>query len=242
MMATAHDVRRAVADVRERIAAAATAAGRDPAEVTLVGVSKTHPPQAVREAVAAGITDLGENRVQELVAKAEALDLDGGVDARWHLIGPLQSNKAQHVVDRGWWLHGVDRPSLVERLGRVCDRPGDQVVLVQVNVGEDPAKHGCTVDEAPALVEAAVEVGLAVRGLMTIPPLPPDGVDANDDARRHFAALRELRDRLARDHADLTHLSMGMSADLEAAVAEGATLVRVGTDVFGPRGPAAWAP
>lgn len=227
-----------VARVRDRIAGAAVAAGRRPEDVVLVAVSKTQPPQAVDEAVAAGVGDMGENRVQELVAKSAAAT----AAPRWHLVGPLQSNKAAHVVDRGWWLHGIDRDSIVDRLARVSKRPGDQTVLVQVNVGDDPAKHGCTTADAPALVERAAAAGLDVRGLMTIPPLPPTGVAAGDDARRHFAALRELRDRLARDHAGLVHLSMGMSADLEAAIAEGATLVRVGTDVFGPRASAPWEP
>ncbi len=226
--------------VQQRIADAAEVAGRDPADVTLVAVSKTHAPEDVADAITAGATHFGENRVQELVAKAEVVDAPSSV--QWHLIGPLQSNKAQHVVDRGWWLHGVDRTSLVDRLARVAQRPGDQRVLVQVNVGEDPAKHGCTVEEAPSLVDHAVRAGLAVRGLMTVPPLPPDGVDAATDARRHFQALRELRDRLAREHADVTELSMGMSADLEAAVAEGATMVRIGTAVFGARGTAPWQP
>ncbi len=231
-----------VTQVRERIAAAADDAGRDAAGITLVAVSKTHPPAVVAEAVDAGVTDLGENRVQELVAKADAVQHDHGRSPTWHLVGPLQSNKAKLVVDRGWWLHGIDRTSIVDRLARLAERPAEQVVLVQVNVGDDPAKHGCTIHDAPALIDHAASAGLDVRGLMTIPPLPAEATSANEGARPHFAALRELRDRLARDHRGLTELSMGMSADLEAAVAEGATLVRIGTAVFGDRRAAAWEP
>lgn len=225
--------------VRERVAAACASADRDPGEVTVVAVTKTHPPEAAQAAVDAGCMDLGENRVQEWQAKAPLVD-----GARWHLVGPVQTNKVRHVVGHGLLLHACDRSDLVADIGRRAVRAGVvQDVLVQVNVGADPAKHGCDPDEVAALLDLAAGTdGIRVLGLMTVPPLPGPDVDANRATRPHFARLRALRDAHAPTHPDLHHLSMGMTADLEAAVAEGATLVRLGTAIFGPRQSGPWRP
>lgn len=227
-----------VRHVRARVADAARAAGRDPAEVTLVAVGKTHAPALLGAALDAGVTDLGENRVEELVAKRHALaDHPGPV--RWHMVGRLRTRAANQALDRDVLVHSLDRRRLVDRFERLgAEHDVVQPVLVQVNVGDDPAKGGCGLHEVDELVAYAREQPhLTVEGLMTVPPMPPDGTAAGAAARPHFARLRELRDRLG-----LEQLSMGMSADLEAAVAEGATLVRVGTAVFGARGDAPWEP
>jgi pyridoxal phosphate enzyme (YggS family) len=221
-----------IASVRERIARAAQAVGRDPAGVRIVAVTKTHPVATARAAVAAGLHDLGENRVDELAAKSAE------VDARWHLVGRLQSNKAKDVVGRAALIHSVDRRSLVDIISRHAQARGVvQDILVQVNVGEDPAKGGCSLAGLADLVSyASVAPGVRVVGLMTVPPLPEQGVAPSDAARPLFRALREARDALRTDHATLEELSMGMSDDLEAAVQEDATMVRIGSALFGARG------
>ncbi len=221
-----------IAEIRERIGRAALRAGRDPAGVRLIGVTKTHPVEVAAEAVAAGLLDLGENRVDELVAK------QGEVDARWHLIGRLQRNKVRDVVGRAALVHSVDRRSLVDALGgRAVAQGVVQDVLVQVNVAGDPAKGGCSLAEVPALVSyAAGAPGVRVVGLMTVPPLPGAGEEPGAAARPWFRALREVRDRLRAEHEGLEELSMGMSDDLEVAVEEEATMVRIGSALFGSRG------
>jgi PLP dependent protein len=233
------ELRVRLVDVRERIDRAAQAAGRVGRDVSLIGITKTHPPELAQAAVAAGIVDLGENRVQELLAKAARVD-----GARWHLVGRLQRNKAKDVVGRHLLVHSVDRRSLAEALSRRAAAMGVvQRVLVQVNVGDDPAKGGCELSETDALVAYARSLpNLAVEGLMTVPPLPPDDVAPGDAAREHFATLRRRRDALRERFPEVVHLSMGMSADLEAAVAEGATMVRIGTALFGPRRDGPWRP
>jgi pyridoxal phosphate enzyme (YggS family) len=201
-----------LADVRARVDAAA--AGRD---VTLVLVTKTVPVEAVREACAAGATDLGENRAQELVAKAPELP-----GARWHFIGRLQRNKVRRVAPYVSLWQSVDRVELARDIA--AHAPGARV-LVQVNVGDEPQKGGCAVPETGALVERSRALGLRVEGLMTVPPAGPDPAP-------FFGVLRRLTDDLG-----LTTCSMGMSGDFEQAIAEGATMVRVGSAVFGPRPP-----
>ena len=180
------------------------------------------PAALVRDALAAGARDLGENRAQELVAKAEALTSApaGGDAPRWHFIGKLQRNKVRMLAPHVDLWHSIDRPELADPLSRQA--PGARV-LVEVNLSEEPQKGGCSPGEASALVERLRAAGLVVEGLMTVPA-------AAGDPRPAFAALRELAGRL-----DLAQLSMGMTADFEVAVAEGATLVRVGSAVFGPR-------
>lgn len=238
-MITAEQLERNLAAVQSRIAASARRAERREHDILLIGVTKTHPPELAQAAVEAGLVDLGENRVQELVAKRERVR-----GARWHLIGQLQRNKVRDVVGRQVLIHSVDRPKLAEALSRRAGQVRSlQRVLVQVNVGDDPAKGGCEVGGTLELVAYARGLpNLAVEGLMTIPPLPPAGVDPVQFARPHFATLRELRDQARAEFPEVVHLSMGMSADLEAAVAEGATMVRIGTALFGTREDGPWRP
>lgn len=215
---------------RARIAGAARRVGRSPSAVTLVAVTKGHGSEIARAALAAGQVDLGESRAQELEAKRAAV----GPGARWHFVGRLQRNKVRAVVDAVSLIHSVDRLPLAERIAAEAVRAGRvQRVLVQVNAGDDPAKAGCTLDEAPGLVAAVRALdGIACEGLMTIPPL-------DVDPRPVFVRLRELRDELRSRFPEVQHLSMGMSADVEVAVEEGATIVRLGEALFGPRGTSA---
>jgi pyridoxal phosphate enzyme (YggS family) len=206
-----------LAAVRARIDAAARAAGRDPADVTLVAVSKEIAVDSIRAALEQGVTDLGENRAQELIAKAETL---GSLVARWHFIGRLQRNKVRALAPHVALWQSVDRSELAHAIAGVA--PG-ACVLVQVNVGEEPQKGGCKPSETAQLVADAQAVGLVVQGLMTVPP-------ATGDPRPHFAHLRALTDEL-----ELRVCSMGMSSDFEDAIREGSTMVRVGSAIFGPR-------
>lgn len=217
--------------VRARVAAAATACGRDPRDVTLVAVSKLQPEALIRAAYAEGQRDFGENYVQELLRKRDALaDLS---ELRWHLIGHLQSNKAKHVAPFIDHVHTVDDARLGAALGARAAQAGRVIpVLVQVNVGGEAQKSGCAPEALGALIEAlAVTSGVRLRGLMTVPPHTDDPAGA----RPFFDALRALRDRHG-GPAALPALSMGMTHDLEVAVAAGATIVRVGTAIFGARG------
>jgi PLP dependent protein len=211
-----------VADVRARIAAAARAAGRDPAEVRLVAACKTVPVDGVVEAVAAGVTDLGENRAQELVAKGPEVEarVAPGRAPAWHFLGALQRNKVRALAPWVTCWHTVDRVELGPVLARHA--PGARV-LVEVNLAGEHQKAGCAPDDAAALVDALREAGLDVAGLMTVPP-------HGDDPRPWFGMLRGLATQL-----DLSELSMGMTDDFEDAIAEGATIVRVGRALFGPR-------
>jgi hypothetical protein len=212
------DVATAITEVRARIAAAARGAGRDPDAVRLVAATKTVPAEQVAEAVALGVTDVGENRAQELLAKADALTTAPGVC--WHFLGRLQRNKVRSLAGRVTWWQSVDREALGVAIARHA--PGAQV-LVEVNLALEPQKGGCGPTDAPALADALRRLGLRVEGLMTIPP-------AGDDPRPWFAALRELGGDLG-----VHHLSMGMTDDYEIGVQEGATMVRVGRGIFGPR-------
>lgn len=216
--------------VNARIAAAAQAAGRNPESVRLLAVSKTFPPQAVREAAEAGQRAFGENYVQEGVAKIAAL-ADAALE--WHFIGPLQSNKTRLVAEHFDWVHGIERLKIAERLSeaRGPGRPPLQV-CVQVNVSGEASKSGVAPDEAGTLAHAVAKLpNLRLRGLMAIPEPTSDMAKA----RQRFAALRELREALNADGLELDTLSMGMSDDLEAAIQEGATMVRIGTAIFGKR-------
>jgi hypothetical protein len=220
-----------LAAVRERVALAAGRATRDANEITLVAVSKTHGPDAIREAYAAGQRDFGENYAQELRDKARALaDLPG---LRWHFIGHLQSNKAKMVAPCAALVETVASERLADELSRLAVGAGRQLpCLVQVNVGAEIQKSGCAPAAAAAVIAAvAAAPGLELAGLMTLPPFDLDAAQT----RVHFRALRELRERLG-GAARLPHLSMGMSHDFEEAIAEGATIVRVGTAIFGERG------
>lgn len=249
------ELRARLAEVRASIAASCERAGRPPSSVRIVGVTKKRPPELVRAAVMVGLTDLGENRVQEMLAKMEAVDLSsdqpdgtatagssehrglGGRVVNWHLVGRLQRNKARDVVGRAVLVHSLDRRSLANELSRRAEHAGVvQRVLVQVNVAGDPAKSGCSPDRLLGLVNhVRSRPNLVVEGLMTMPPLPGAGVDPGQAARPYFARLRALRDKVREECPEVTHLSMGMSGDFEAAVEEGATIVRLGTALFGPR-------
>ncbi|MBS0584273.1 MAG: YggS family pyridoxal phosphate-dependent enzyme [Proteobacteria bacterium] len=213
--------------VRERVAAAAQRAGR---EVTLVAVSKTQPAAAVRRLAALGQRAFGENYVQEGLAKQREL-ADPGLE--WHLIGPLQSNKAREVAAHFDWLQSLDRIKLVDPLDRA--RPAGVAplnVLIQVNVDDEASKSGCAPAQIGALA-AAVRAAprLALRGLMAIPAPAPD----LERRKAAFARMRALFEELRRDHAGVDTLSMGMSADFELAIGAGATMVRVGSALFGSR-------
>ncbi len=221
-------------EMKRRIADACTAAGRDAQSVTLLAVSKTFGIDAVRAASAAGQRAFGENYVQEGLAKIEALaDLRDALE--WHLIGPLQSNKTRPVAEAFDWVHSVDRLKIAERLAaqRPAQLPPLQVCL-QVNISGEVSKSGVPAEEVPALAEAVArlpDTRLRLRGLMSIPEPADDPAVQREPHRR----LRELLQRLNDRGLALDTLSMGMSADLEAAVLEGATLVRVGTAIFGSR-------
>jgi len=219
-----HTVARGLAAVRSRIDAAARAAGRDPAAVTLVAVAKTHPEAAVRAALAAGQTVFGENRVQEAKAKYPQLR-DAFPALRLHLIGPLQTNKVREAVALADVIETLDRPRLAHALAEEMARSGRRpLCLVQVNTGAEPQKAGVLPDQADALLALARgELALPVAGLMCIPP-------AAEDPAPHFRLLAAIAAR----HG-LATLSMGMSGDFEVAIRAGATHVRVGTAIFGGR-------
>ncbi len=226
-----------LAAVNARLDAACAAVGRARADVLLIAVSKTHSPQDMQELVAVGVRDFGENRVQEMQQKYDGID-----NVAWHLIGQLQTNKARPAVAMSTLIHSLDRRSLAQRLSQEAVKQNRTCrALVQVNVDADPNKAGCQVSEAHDLVAYATSLpNLTIEGLMTIPAAPVIGADPNAAAQPTFAALRELQDTVVRDFPGVVNLSMGMSADVEAAIAEGATMVRVGTALFGARGAQPW--
>lgn len=210
--------------VRRRVAEAAQRAGRDAAGIVVVGVSKYATESAIQAARAAGLRDFGENRADALVARARLL----GPGVRMHFVGRLQGNKVKKVRPVVALLHSLDRIELCEPWMRGSDPPPP--ALVQVNVAGDPAKAGVTPSGAGSLVAAALGMGISVQGLMTVPPLDPDP----EASRAVFSELRRIRDELRERHPTVVELSMGMSNDYEAAVEEGATILRVGRAIFGP--------
>ena len=224
--------------VRERIAAAAGRAGRDPAQVRLVAVTKTHPPDVIRAVRTLGVVDIGENRVEESLPKIEAL---AGAGITWHMIGHVQGRKAREVARCFDMVHSVDSVKLAQRLNRFAQDAGRRLpVLLQFNVSGEGSKEGWLAADPARWPELLAEVapvtacdGLEIRGLMTIAPMVPDP----EDARPAFRKLRELRDFWAQRFPTVrwTELSMGMTDDFEVAVEEGATLVRVGRALFGSR-------
>ena len=228
-----HPNARNLRDVRRRAADAARAAGRDPRNVRLIAVSKTFGIEHIRLAATAGQTEFGENRVQEALGKcAEGSDLD----VRWHLIGHLQTNKVRKVVEPFSWIHSVDRLELLRRLEQAAAEQGTKPnLLIQVDLANEATKHGVPPADLPQMFEVALGYrAVRVRGLMLLPPFENDP----EQTRPYFRRLRELRDELAADGVDRTmleELSMGMSHDFETAIAEGATMVRVGTAIFGTR-------
>lgn len=214
----------------ERIARAAQSAGRPPESVTLVGVTKTQPLEVVAAARAAGLVDFAENYLQEALPKVAAVPRAG---TTWHFIGTLQANKTRAVAEQFDWVHTVDRLKLAERLSAQRPFHGAPLqVLVQVKLADEAAKGGVAPEELPALAHAVAALPrLTLRGLMCMPPPSEEpGVQ-----RHFFAELRRLRDDLNRDGLALDVLSMGMSADFESAILEGATHIRIGTALFGPR-------
>jgi hypothetical protein len=222
---TPPDLEAAVRQVRERIAAAARRVQRSPDAVTLVAATKTVPWERVAAVVRLGVTDVGENRAQELLTKAPAIqrsvpETAPTAPARWHFIGQLQRNKVRALAPWVACWQSVDREALVTTIARHA--PGASV-FVEVNLAAEASKGGCEPGGVPALVDAARASGLSVRGLMTVPP-------HSDDPRPWFAALRDLAARV-----EVLELSMGMSEDFEAAIEEGATVVRVGRALFGDR-------
>ena len=226
-------IRSRLAEVRARIARAASRADRDPGSVRLVAVSKTFPVDAIREAVDAGQIDFGENRVQEALQK---MDQTAGLPIRWHLVGHLQSNKAKKAGSHFDVVQSVDSPDLMPLLDDGARIAGRQVqALVQVDLAGEVTKFGAREGELPEIfAEAARGKAARIAGLMTIPPAAADP----EEARPYFRALREVRDRLVAGGVDpsiLADLSMGMSHDFEIAIEEGATIVRVGSAIFGAR-------
>lgn len=226
-----------LASLRNRIAEAAARAGRTPDEITLIAVSKTHGPEAIREAWAAGQLVFGENRVQEARAKMPLLP----ERLRWHLIGHLQSNKIRQALPLFERLHGIDTLELARNVNRVAGELGlFPKVFLEVNVAGEGSKFGFQPEGLRACMEELLALDrIAIEGLMTIPPYTPEA----EASRPHFASLRQLRDRLSSEFCvNLPELSMGMSGDFEVAVEEGATWVRIGTSLFGERQGKAWTP
>lgn len=223
-----------LAEVRRRIEQAARQAGRAPEEITLVGVSKTQPVEMLKLALEAGLGDFGENRVQEADEKISSV---GREAARWHLIGHLQANKAKRAVMLFDVVHSLDSIALAERLDRLCGEEGREElpVLIQVDLAGEETKSGASVEELPELIaKVTATEHLSLRGLMTLPPF----FEEAESVRPFFQRLRELRDTLSSKQAFGSHtgeLSMGMSHDFEIAIEEGATMVRVGTAIFGER-------
>ena len=220
--------------VRARIDECADRVGRSPNEITLVAVSKTHPPELIREAIAAGVTDLGENRVQEAETKIPELR---DAKVRWHLIGHLQSNKARRAVELFDVIHSVDSVSLAQRLERICHEVerAELPLMVQVDLGHEATKTGADERDVPEIVACLKQSErLRLVGLMTMPPF----FDDPEKARPFFRRLRNMRDELQRQGAFGEHrgeLSMGMTHDYEIAIQEGATILRIGTAIFGQR-------
>lgn len=216
--------------VKARMSAAAQAAGRNPDGIALLAVSKTFPPEAIRQAAKAGQRRFGESYVQEALRKIEAL---ADLDLEWHFIGPLQSNKTRAVAEHFAWVHSLDRLKAAQRLSAA--RGPQRIplqVCIQVNVSGEQSKSGVAPDQLGELAKAVAGLpNLRLRGLMAIPE-PTDDVALQ---RRRFSELRQLKDSLCAQGLDLDTLSMGMSGNLEAAIAEGATVVRVGTAIFGER-------
>jgi pyridoxal phosphate enzyme (YggS family) len=230
------------AAVEARIASACHATGRLPGEVRLLAVTKTHPADAARFAARRGLAAVGENRVQEAAAKRGELAAAGDAETatlRWELIGHLQSNKAKLAAETFDRIQSLDSEKLARRLDAAAGELGKTLsVLLQVNAGRDPAKFGAEPEDAPRLLETALACPhLRVEGLMTIAPLGADEAETAEHARRTFANLRAMRDDFApRFGVALPELSMGMSSDLEIAIAAGSTCVRVGTALYGGRG------
>ena len=216
--------------VEERVAAACARCGRPRESVTLIAVSKTQPTEMVRELAEAGVEDFGENKVQELCRKQEEL----GQPLRWHMIGHLQRNKVKYLMAQPPVLiHSVDSLRLAQEIEKEAAKAGKTIpILIEINIGREESKSGLAEEELPALAAAVAQLPhLRLRGLMAVAPATPNP----EDSRPYFRRMRELQQELQRTYPDCTELSMGMTGDFEAAIAEGATMVRVGTAIFGAR-------
>lgn len=230
-------IRRQLTAIEDRINAACHRAGRQPEEVTLIGVSKTFPAAVVQLGIEAGLRALGENRVQETADKiAQLAPVAALAGVTWHLIGHLQSNKVRRAIELFGLIHSVDSLKLAERISLICGEMGRRMpILLEVNLGGESSKSGATEDEALSLCESISKLPHVVLcGLMTVPPY----LDNPQDVRPYFRRLRMLRDearRLGIVGPEFTNLSMGMSHDFEVAIEEGATFVRIGTSIFGTR-------
>jgi pyridoxal phosphate enzyme (YggS family) len=225
-------IRENIADIRRRIDAYACAAGREPGEISLLAVSKTRTPQEINEAIAAGVTDIGENRVQEILDKYEAVR-----PVNWHMIGHLQRNKVKQIIDKVTLIHSVDSFRLAKEIDAEAARRGLAVnILVQINAALEESKFGVAVQDADALVREILDSckSIRVRGFMSIAPFAED----TEDVRIYFREVKTLFDafrRFSHERLDVRYLSMGMSHDFGAAILEGANMVRVGTAIFGER-------
>ncbi|MEZ5536571.1 MAG: YggS family pyridoxal phosphate-dependent enzyme [Thiolinea sp.] len=216
--------------IGERIRDAEQTYGREPGSVRLLAVSKRHPTTAITEAIAYGQTAFGENYAQEMAEKAAEL---GKTDIEWHFIGPVQSNKTRQIAEIAHWVHTVDRLKIARRLGEQKPVAAEPVnICLQVNISAEPSKSGVSPAELPELAEQVAQLpGIRLRGLMAIPAPEAD----SDRQRKTFAELRRLQEQLISSGLNLDTLSMGMTDDMEAAIAEGATIVRIGTAIFGAR-------
>ncbi|HIU02904.1 MAG TPA: YggS family pyridoxal phosphate-dependent enzyme [Candidatus Onthocola gallistercoris] len=221
-----------IEQVREKIAAACRRAGRDPKEVTLIAVSKTKPVSDIYEAMETGIVDFGENKVQELTEKYETI----AQPLNWHMIGHLQRNKVKYIVDKVKLIHSVDSLRLAEQISKEAVKKNVEVdILIEVNVAEEESKFGMDTEETAQLIQDISTLpGIHIRGLMTVAPYTDDP----EDNRVYFKNLKQLAVDIERkniDNVTMSVLSMGMTGDYEVAIEEGATLVRVGTGIFGSR-------
>lgn len=218
--------------VRERVSRAAESAGRDPSNITIVAITKTHPPETVDEAVREGLVDVGENKVQEFLAKADRVT----EKCRWHFVGHLQRNKVKKVVGRVQLIHSVDSPRLAREIARAGEAAGvESDALIQVNTSGEESKFGVSPDDALKLCEEAASLeGIKIKGLMTMAPW----VDDSSIISAAFSALRRLAERIESEGIEgisMKELSMGMTDDFEVAVKEGSTILRLGRVLFGPR-------
>jgi len=227
------DVAGSLRSVKERIREAASRAGRPADDIQLVAVTKGVEPARIVEAIIAGHLAFGENYAQEFRLKKELIGRTVDEDVEWHFIGRLQRNKVKYLVGEVGLIHSLDSLSVAREIEKKAAAMGIRVpVLIEVDTGGEKTKGGVKIDDVGGFVESLAECGsIEVRGLMTMPPY----FDDPGRARPYFAALRELRDRLAAEYSGLMELSMGMSGDFEAAIEEGATIVRVGSAIFGPR-------
>lgn len=223
-------------EIEKRVAAACERAGRSRSEVTIVAVSKTKPDEMVEELAAAGVRDFGENKPQELMRKHDGILTDAPGPLRWHMIGNLQTNKVKMVVGKACLIHSVPSLHTAEAVSKEAVKKGVVVpVLIEINIAEEETKHGADAAETESLVRTIAALpNLSVKGLMAIAP----PVEDPEENRGYFKSLRRMRDRLRAENienAPMTELSMGMTGDFEVAIEEGATIVRVGTAIFGAR-------